>query len=546
MESVFAMRGLRIAARLAVGFSAVAGLLLVLVLAVAFFGHLQRETLAAAIDAAADKDAAIGVLKGVVQDRSDYLREMASAGDLHGALREGGEVTRLGGEYARGVAELERMALDARDREALSRLQALEREFEAAVEDVRGREDDAAALSAFQSRAAASTRGAVSEVERLAQRALDGYKAPVAAFVERGRAATVLVLALVAAIAAVVVAVAWGITRGITRPLRQAVEAVVRVSTGDLTGRVEARGRDEAADLLRAVGDMNARLGAMVTQIRSSAKSVALDADRVAEGNEQLAETTEEQASSLEESASTIEEFTSALRQGAENAAQASALAVDAARLAREGGASMREVVAGMASLGQASQRIREIVGVIDRIAFQTNILALNAAVEAARAGEQGRGFAVVAAEVRALAQGAATSAKEIGALVGTSVEAIAANERMVERAGGNIAAQVEAVDRVSTLMEAIAATGREQSAGIEQINRAITQMDAVVQKNAALVSRASAAARGLNGQASGLVQSVETFRLPHETDVEVLPAPVERATGAGGWIALLTRPAGG
>jgi methyl-accepting chemotaxis protein len=274
------------------------------------------------------------------------------------------------------------------------------------------------------------------------------------------------------------------------------------------------RGRDEAAELLRAVQAMNESLGGMVTRIRESAHTVAHNADRVAEGHEQLAERTEEQASSLEESASTIEQFTATVKVGAEHATQASALAGDAAQVAREGGSSMRDVVSGMAALAQASGRIREIVRVIDAIAFQTNILALNAAVEAARAGDSGRGFAVVASEVRALAQRAAASAREIGSLIGTSVEEIERTGERVGRASRTIEELVAAVDRVSALMAAIAAAGREQSSGIEQINRAIAQMDGVVQKNAALVSYASAATRSLNQQATALVESVASFQL--------------------------------
>ena len=529
LEIVFAMRRLRIAARLTVGFSVVAGLLLAMLVFVAIFGQLQREALSAGIAATAAKDAAIGNLKTIAQDRGDYIREIGSGVDLRGALREGGELQRLSGEHSQAMEQLKRAPLDARDRDAVAKMEALERDYVGAVRAAAGQGDDAGAASAFQSAAANTVRKEAAEIDRLADRVVEGYKAPVEAFIERGRAATVVVLFAIAAIVVVVAFVAWGITRGITRPLREAVEAVRRVASGDLSGRIEARGRDEAADLLRAVAEMNERLGGMVQRIRHSADSVALNADQVAEGNEQLAARTEEQASSLEESASTIEEFTSTVRVNAENAGQASTLAGDAARVAREGGSAMRVVVQRMAALTDASKKIRDIVGVIDGIAFQTNILALNAAVEAARAGEQGRGFAVVASEVRALAQRAAGSAREIGALIGASVADIGKSAELVGNAGNTVEGLVDAVDRVSTLMDSIAAAGREQSSGIDQISKAITQMDTVVQKNAALVSQASAAARGLNDQALELVESVSSFRLE-----EARPARRE-ALGVGG-----------
>jgi methyl-accepting chemotaxis protein len=517
------MRGLRISARLAVGFSVVSGLLFALVLAVAAFGHVQREALASAIAAATEKASALAELKSVAQDRAEYLRDLARA-DLRAALAAGGELTRLAREHGQALRRLEGAPLDAQERQAVANLAALERDYAAAARDVAGAEDDAVASGGFQSRAATSARKEAGEIEKLTARTLQGYNAPVNAFVERGRGATIVVLVLTLAIALLVAAVSWGITRGITRPLREAVEAVLRVSSGDLTGRVEARGRDEAADLLRAVQQMNARLAAMVLRIREGA-AVSLDAGRVAEGHERLAQRTEEQASSLEESAATLEEFNTTVKQGADSVRQASELAGEAARTAREGGTAMREVVDGMAALADASRRIREIVGAIDAIAFQTNLLALNAAVEAARAGQEGRGFAVVASEVRLLAQRAASSSAEIAALVASSVAQMDRTAQGVRRAGGTIETLVGSVDQVSALMAAIANTSREQSTGIDQISQAIGQMDGVVQQNAALAAQASAATRGLDGQADALVEAVSSFRLAGE-EADALARP--------------------
>jgi methyl-accepting chemotaxis protein len=307
---------------------------------------------------------------------------------------------------------------------------------------------------------------------------------------------------------------AWRVTRSITVPLHEAVTVAKRVSSGDLTSRIEPKGRDEAAELLAALRDMNDGLAGMVTQIRSGAESIAVGAGQVAAGNQQLSSRTEEHASSLEETASTLEEFTTTVKQNAERAGQASQLAASASVTAQKGGEVVNKVVATMQEVTSSSKRISDIVGVIDGISFQTNILALNAAVEAARAGEQGRGFAVVASEVRSLAQRSASSAKEIRGLIETSVGRIDAGAKLVDQAGHTMAELVSSVRKVAEIMTEIASASNEQSSGIEQINKAITQMDTVVQMNASLVEEATVAATSMASQATALVQSVAQFRV--------------------------------
>jgi methyl-accepting chemotaxis protein len=510
------LRGVRIGTRLALGFSLVAGLMLALVVGVAVFGHLQREALAASIAAAVAKDESLSTLKAVTLERSDYLRELGERADLASALRTGGELERLAREYRESLRTLADSPLAAEERAGLERLSVLEREYAGAIDEVHATADANAARTTFQSRGVVNARKAAPEIDRLADLVRAGYRTPIQAFVARGRTATVAVAAITVAILALVVAISWTISRGITTPLAEAVRVAQAVAAGDLSQRIDALGRDEAAELLRAMRDMNAQLAGMAARIRHSAHVIAAEADEMATGNEQLAARTEEQASSLEETASTLEQFSATVKRGALDAGEASLLATEAAAIARNGEQHVQAAVERMGALATASRKIRDIVAVIDGIAFQTNILALNAAVEAARAGDEGRGFAVVAAEVRALAQRAAVSAKEIAHLIATSVTEIDSSARLVDQAGGTIGELVAAVVRVSALMDGIAAASREQSGGIEQINRVVSEMDAGVQRNAAMVSQASASAQNLAGQADALVRSVASFRLEH------------------------------
>jgi len=259
---------------------------------------------------------------------------------------------------------------------------------------------------------------------------------------------------------------------------------------------------------------MNDSLLKIVREVRLGTDTIATASTQIASGNLDLSSRTEEQASSLEETASAMEELTSTVKQNADNARQANQLAVSASAVAQEGGDVVGQVVATMGSINDSSKKIVDIISVIDGIAFQTNILALNAAVEAARAGEQGRGFAVVASEVRSLAQRSAAAAKEIKVLIDDSVEKVTSGSKLVEQAGSTMAEVVGSVRRVTDIVGEISAASQEQSTGIEEVNRAITQMDEVTQQNAALVEEAAAAAQSLQDQAGKLAQVVGVFKL--------------------------------
>ncbi|OEZ97938.1 methyl-accepting chemotaxis protein II [Janthinobacterium sp. HH107] len=342
-----------------------------------------------------------------------------------------------------------------------------------------------------------------------------------------------LMLVLAALALAFGVVCAWVLTTGIVRPLRTAVDIARKVADGDLTAQIDASAKDETGQLLQALKDMNTSLLNIVSEVRTGTDSIATSSTEIAAGNQDLSSRTEEQAGSLEETASSMEELTSTVKQNADNARQANQLAASAAQVAVKGGEVVAQVVGTMESINASSNKIVDIISVIDGIAFQTNILALNAAVEAARAGEQGRGFAVVASEVRNLAQRSASAAKEIKTLIGASVEQVNAGSMLVAQAGSTMNDIVDSVQRVSDIITEITAASSEQSVGIDEINRAIGQMDAVTQQNAALVEESAAAAESMQHQAHNLAQVVSVFKLNGQ-----------QASGANGVTQALKRPA--
>ncbi len=304
------------------------------------------------------------------------------------------------------------------------------------------------------------------------------------------------------------------ITRSITRPLQAAIDVASRAADGDLTGDTGKPSRDEIGDLMRALGGMNDGLKKIVIDVKAGTDFINNASAEIASGNLDLSSRTEQQAASLEETASSMEELTSTVKQNAENAQQANQLAVSASTVAEKGGAVVKEMIDTMGAINGSSRKIVDIIGVIDGIAFQTNILALNAAVEAARAGEQGRGFAVVAAEVRSLAQRSAAAAKEIKGLIDDSVNNVDAGSKLVAEAGKTMDDVVGSIRHVTDIMNEIMSASQEQSSGIEQVNTAIGQMDQVTQQNAALVEEAAAASQSLRDQADKLAQIVSVFKL--------------------------------
>ena len=304
------------------------------------------------------------------------------------------------------------------------------------------------------------------------------------------------------------------ISRSITVPLSQAISVAQIVSSGNLTTRIDAKGRDEVSQLLQALKTMTASLAKIVDEVRMSSETIATASSQITTGNLDLSARTEQQAGSVEETAATMEELTSTVKANSDNARQANLLAVSASKVAVQGGEVVSQVVQTMNAINASSKKIVDIIGVIDGIAFQTNILALNAAVEAARAGEQGRGFAVVATEVRNLAQRSAAAAKEIKTLIDDSVLRVGAGAKLVDQAGATMNEIVVSVKKVTDIIAEITVAGNEQTAGINQVNEAMSQLDEMTQQNAALVEEATAAAQAMHEQTSGLVQMVSVFTL--------------------------------
>jgi methyl-accepting chemotaxis protein len=314
----------------------------------------------------------------------------------------------------------------------------------------------------------------------------------------------------------VALAVAWtvAVTRSIVKPLGQAVEVAQAVAEGKLDAAEHSYAGDETGQLLAALNRMQRDLYRIVSGVRDGSAAIASASDEIAQGNEDLSARTEQQAGSIEETASSMEELTSTVKQNAENARQANQLVEAASRVAVEGGEVVTQVVSTMESINASARKITDIISVIDGIAFQTNILALNAAVEAARAGEQGRGFAVVATEVRNLAHRSASAAKEIKALIETSVHEVDTGTVLVGKAGKTMEDIVASVSRVTSIMREMSNASMEQESGIEQINEAIGQMDTVTQQNAALVEEAAAASAAMRQQAQDLERAVSVFQL--------------------------------
>jgi len=477
-------------------------------------------------------------LAGAAEDnvnRSLALKRQMSADQAHDALRADVLAALLAAEtkdaaeekevradlaehsklFRESISQIEAMPLDAATASAVNKVKpALIDYLDQASKVIALAFTDRAAADAKMDGFMVSFKALEKEMAALSEQIEEQSKQTQAAsesIAKQTRRAIVVALVL-SSIALLIVG--WRISRSIVQPILRAVQIAETVAAGDLSSQVEVRGSDETAQLLAALKRMNDNLAGVVASVRSGSDNIATGSNEISIGNQNLSQRTEEQASNLQQTAASMEQITATVRNNADTARQAAALAGSTSEAAVRGGTAVGQVVSTMGEITQASNKISDIIGVIDGIAFQTNILALNAAVEAARAGEHGRGFAVVAAEVRMLAQRSAVAAKEIKTLIQSSAERVEAGSRQAGDAGRTMDEIVAQVQRVTLLIGEISGATDEQTTGIGQVSDAVTQLDEVTQQNAALVEESAAAAESLKVQAQRLVEAVAVFRL--------------------------------
>jgi methyl-accepting chemotaxis protein len=515
------LNNLRIGPRLAIGFGAVLALLLVIV-GIAYFQLTHTTT--SSLSELTDADRRAGIARdwlGKTQlnvARAIAIAKASGQPDIEQFFtpqmkRTSLEISELQKAMDASVHTEQGKTLMAEVARKRTAYMALREELMALVKQ----SDQPAADALLASKvlpASEAYLAAMAEVQKHeAELARSGAEDLQNSIANSGRALLALLLVSVA----VGSAMAFLITRSVTRPLQLGVDAARVIASGDLSHRVHSDQRDEVGDLLRALGGMQLALRELVGQVRSSTDSIGTASSEIATGNQDLSSRTEQTASNLQQAASSMEQLTGTVKQSADSARQANQLASSAAEVAQRGGVVVSQVVATMDEINASSKKIVDIIGVIDGIAFQTNILALNAAVEAARAGEQGRGFAVVASEVRSLAGRSADAAKEIKGLIGASVGKVQDGSRLVADAGKTMTEIVGSVQRVSDIIGEITAASAEQSDGIGAVNVSVTQIDQMTQQNSALVEQSAAAAESLREQASRLSELVATFRLEAE-----------------------------
>jgi methyl-accepting chemotaxis protein len=463
---------------------------------------------------------ALAVLAKASGDLGRYEKDMAIDFDKKDKLAEDRAHWEAAGKLVDANANVIANAYDGDTAQVAKTLQARHAAYVAALAPILvkldgGGFDSAAAVNAALTDTALPAARAADEAMVQMQNAVSKEAADASDQMDAtARLAFIVYLSVLGVAVVLVVPLTLANSSSITKPMNYARQVALAIAGGDLTRPIRVQGQDEAAQLLGALSQMQKALQTLVGTVRQSSASIHMASTEVASGNTDLSLRTEQTASSLQQTSSSMSELTIAVRQSAEAASQASQLASSASSVARRGGDVVAQVVATMEQINTSSKRIADIIGVIDGIAFQTNILALNAAVEAARAGEQGRGFAVVASEVRSLAQRSAGAAREIKSLIATSVDRVEDGTRLVQDAGATMNDIVASVQRVSDIIGEVTASAAEQSQGIGQVNQAVTELDQMTQQNAALVEQSAAAAESLKEQAARMSDVVGAFRV--------------------------------
>ncbi|WP_334187325.1 methyl-accepting chemotaxis protein [Noviherbaspirillum sp.] len=532
------MESLRVGPRLAIGF----GIVLVLMLILTGVAISRMSFIRTSLDGIVEGDAAklrlVNSMRDLVRYQSVTVRDVVMQDDFAFKKKELALARQAKETYHATVEKLEKLDIGPQEKAILAKVAAIDARVREAMDkaiDISLSGDQAEAANMIRDQVRPSQIELMAALDTLLEHVEAGSRsaAAEAGNIYKGAVTFMTILGVVALLVGLVAA--YEITRGLLRQLggepAYAAKIANRIAAGDLAVAVDIKENDRGS-LLFAMKEMRESLARIVSEVRNSTETINTAAGEIATGNFDLSSRTEQQASSLEETASSMEELTSIVKQNADNARQANGLATAATDVARKGGEVVSEVVGTMGAINDSAKKIVDIIGVIDGIAFQTNILALNAAVEAARAGEQGRGFAVVATEVRNLAQRSAAAAKEIKALIGDSVDKVDAGARLVDQAGATMKEIVGSVKRVNDIISEIASASEEQAAGIEQVNQAITQMDRVTQQNAALVEQATAAAESMQEQAGNLSQMVSVFRLDAMT-AQMPPARIHPADAA-------------
>ena len=523
------LRDFKIGTRLGIGFGSILAILVVVVVSANALNYRNKAELLDGLALAGEKNTQASLMKSAMLETGIAMRNIGLQGDVGLMQAEENKVREQRKLYDGARAKLATLGLSDSEKGLLANIARIDLEVDAAFKEAMGQ------VLAFNSEGGAKViatridplnKKTLADINKL----LELQHVAQQSFMDGSLAADARLMTVLFILGGAAVAIgAWCavfITRSITQPLSGALAVAQKVAAGELTSRVVVEGKDETSALQQALKDMNDSLVQTVSNVRHGTETITVASREIASGNADLSARTENQASSLEETASSMEELTSTVKQNADNARQANQLAVSASSVAEQGGKVVAQVVDTMGSIKDSSRKIVDIIGVIDGIAFQTNILALNAAVEAARAGEQGRGFAVVATEVRNLAQRSAGAAKEIKGLIGDSVDKVDAGSRLVDEAGQTMGLIVTSIRQVADIMGEITAATQEQSHGIEEVNQAIAQMDQMTQQNAALVEEAAAAAESMQDQAQKLADAVSIFKLGSEAVAPAAAAP--------------------
>ncbi|MYM26261.1 HAMP domain-containing protein [Duganella sp. FT135W] len=517
------LRDFKIGVRLGIGFGSILLILVAMVFTAYYLNYSNKAKLTNGLELSTAKSLQAAAMKSAMLETGIAMRNIGLQSDVSLMQKEEEKVKDQRKKYEAAVSGLKKMDQDDVEKKVLSDIAALDIQVDAAFKEA------IFMVQAFNSEGAAKLIASridplntqtLAQINKLVDMQAVSAREVMADSVDSDRHLMLILFGLGAVAVAIGVVFAMVITRSITVPLSGAVKVAQKVAAGELTSHVVVEGKDETSELLQALQDMTASLAKTVGDVRMGTEMITTASQEIASGNADLSSRTEAQASSLEETASSMEELTSTVKQNADNARQANQLAVSASSVASKGGTVVSQVVETMGSIKESSSKIVDIIGVIDGIAFQTNILALNAAVEAARAGEQGRGFAVVASEVRNLAHRSAAAAKEIKQLIGDSVTKVDAGSKLVDEAGKTMNLIVTSIKQVADIIGEITAATQEQSNGIEEVNQAITQMDEMTQQNAALVEEAAAAAESMQEQAENLAQAVSIFKLSQDDGV--------------------------